>query len=147
MTMMPDFLYKSFSFIKISILKIFGTELNKFTIEISDKYFNLVSSGLLYEDAIARIMNEKYSNDKAKIKECQNFIYSKKQSIDLIFEQKYGKRGRFLIHLYKLIQKIYLDFRTKELDKKEEEIIIDSSIKLNKLFNFITLYMFSKYEK
>lgn len=131
--------------VRVLTLKLTGTKLEKQLLKTSDKYYKLLKKGLIHEDAIAQIIKSEYSGNIHDQEESKHFIYSKKQSIDKEFESKYGKKGRFMIHLFKLIQKIHLDKHTSKEKRNDSEHISLTSIKLNKKFNKVVIYMYSKY--
>jgi hypothetical protein len=132
--------------IRILALRLIGTKLEKLLIETAGKYYRLLNQGMVHEDAIAKIIKEEYPENKHEQEEAKHFIYSKKQPIDKEFESKYGKRGRFMSHIFKLIQKIHLDKNIKNENKFSAEFLSLTSIKLNRKFNKVVLYMFAKYQ-
>lgn len=144
--MMPNFIFKAVSSFKILFVKIFGSNLQKLLLKITDEYYSLLSDGLVHEDAIVRIIKTVYDDDKKKIEDCKYFVFGRKQTIDTIFDQKYGKRGRFLSNLFKLVQKVYLDTYLDDDRKSYEEELKNTMIELNKSFNKVVLYMFAKYD-
>jgi hypothetical protein len=131
---------------RIITLRLIGTKLDKKLIHIADKYYSLLHNGIIHEDVIAKIIKEEYPESKHDQEESKHFIYSKKQSIDKEFESKYGKRGRYMIHLFKLVQKIHLDKNVTNEKKNNSDYIALTSIKLNRKFNKVVLYMFAKYQ-
>ena len=143
--MIPDFVFNSVTYVKIIYYKLFGTNLQKLLIKISDEYYSLLADGAIHEDVINRIIKIEYGDDKKRIDDCTYFVYNRKQTIDTIFDSKYGKRGRFLSHLFKLVQKIHLDTNLNDNRKSYVSELNSSMISLNKHFNTIVLYMFSKY--
>lgn len=144
--MMPNIIFEAVGAVKILYLKLFGTKLQKLLIKISDEYYALLNDGIVHEDAIVRIMKAAYDEDKKLIEDCQYFVFNRKQTIDTIFDQKYGKKGRFLSNLFKLVQKVYLDLYLDDNRKSYEEELKNSLVELNKSFNKVVLYMFSKYD-
>lgn len=125
--------------------RIFGSELDKLLINISANYFSLISDGKLHEDAIYMILKEYYGVNKSDYEDSAYFIFRKHSAIDNIYSSKYGKSGRFMSNLFKLIQKVYLD---KFLGDKRESYAAEASkttVALNKKFNKVILYMYSKY--
>ena len=131
---------------RILVLRLMGTKLEKQLIKTAGKYYQLIQKGLVHEDAIAKIIKEEFPDNKHDQEELKHFIYSKKQSIDHEFDIKYGKKGRFITHLFKLIQKIHLDKNIKNEKKHDSDFIALTSIKLNRKFNKVVLYMFAKYQ-
>jgi hypothetical protein len=144
--MIPDFMFNMISFVKVSYTSIFGSKIQKLVVEITDTYYYQLSLGLVHEEAISRIMNDEYLGDKKKIDDCKYFVYSRKQSIDSIFDMKYGKRGRFMSNLFKLIQKIYLDTKLDDTRMSYDEELNNSMLEINKIFNRVVLYKFAKYD-
>jgi hypothetical protein len=144
--MMPNFVFKAISSVKIIFVKIFGSNLQKLLLKIADEYYSLLRDGFVHEEAIVRIMKVAYDDDKKKIEDCNYFVFGRKQTIDTIFDQKYGKRGRFLSHLFKLVQKVYLDKYLDDDRKSYEEELKNTMTELNKSFNKVVLYMFTKYD-
>lgn len=145
--MMPNIAFKALNTLSILFLRTFGSNLNKLLLRVSDEYYSLLSQGVLHDTAIVRIMKNVYIDDKKKIDDCNYFVFSRKQSIDSIYDQKYGKSGRFMSHLFKLIQKIYLDKYLDDNRLSYDEELNNSMVMLNKNFNKVVLYMFSKYDK
>ncbi len=144
--MMPDFVFNTLMTFRILLMRLFGSKLQKLLINISENYYQLLSDGMIHEDAIAGIMKEQYDGDKKQIEDCGYFVYSRKQTIDTVFLSRFGSRGRFMIHLFKLIQKIYLDkyqtdYRTNEIAEMNRTMAL-----LNKNFKKVVLYMFMKYD-
>lgn len=146
MSMMHDLVFKSVVFLRISSLKYLGSKLDKLLINISDKYYSQISNGVIHEDAIALIMNVYYTEKSKELEDCRYFVVNRKQSIDTIFDTKYGKSGRFMSHLFKLIQKIYLDKYLNDERESYEVELNKSMILLNKNFNKVVLYTYSKYD-
>jgi hypothetical protein len=131
---------------RILTLRLIGTKLEKQLIETAGKYYRLLHQGMVHEDAIANIIKEEYPENKHDQEEAKHFIYSKKQPIDKEFDSKYGKRGRFMSHLFKLVQKIHLDKNSDKMKMNNSEYLSLVSIKLNRKFNKVVLYMFAKYQ-
>lgn len=143
--MMPDFIFNTVSSLKISYLKLFGDKLVKLLISISDEYYSYISEGVIHEEALHKIMKQNYIDNPKALDDCKYFVFNRKQTIDSIYESKYGKSGRFMSHLFKLIQKIYLDKHLDDGKSSYETELTKSMTNLNKKFNNVVLYMFSKY--
>ncbi len=142
---MKKLLYNISINLKIFYIKSFGSKLDKTALLITELYYNYLSQNLLHEEAIYKILKDDYQYKKSEIEQCNRFIYSSKISADSILESKYGKRSRFLINLFKLILKIHSDIN-KITDKDNDNDDIQYSVnKLNKNFNKIVLYMYSKF--
>lgn len=134
-------------YLKLFILKIktFGKKIDKLLIEIADEYYSLIASNVLHEDAVYKILKSYYGNKKSDYEEAAYFVFKKISSVDSIYDNKYGKSGRFMSNLFKLAQKVYLDnFLDDKRDSYSDEIN-NSTIRLNKIFNKVILYMFSKH--
>lgn len=144
--MIPDFLFNFINTIRIVSIRIFGSKIKKLTVAIISRYYKLLYEGKIHEDIIAIIMKEYYLDDRPKIETCRYYIFSSKQTIDGIYDSKYGKSGRFMSQLFKLIQKIYLDNYVDDTRNSYIEEQNLTMIEINKIFNKVTLYMFAKYD-
>lgn len=144
--MIPDSVFRFTNFIRISYLKAFGNGLQKLLIEIADDYYRLLSEGFLHDEIVKNIIKDRYLENPKMIEDCMYFVFSRRQSIDSIFDRKYGKSGRFMSHLFKLIQKIYLDTNLDDNRLSYETEMNASTVKLNKSFNKVVLYYFDKYD-
>lgn len=143
--MMPDFIFNIAIGLKVQFIKIFGSDLQKILIRLSKKYLKLISEGILHDDAIIKIMKEEYPDDKQSFENCRYYVYNTKQNIDKIFTAKFGNRGRFMSHLFKLVQKVYIDKFLKR-DNSDINPSAKYMLELNKNFNKVVLYYFSKYD-
>jgi len=126
--------------------RIFGNELDKLLINVAAEYFSLITDNKIHEDAIYTILKEYYGPNKSDYDDASYFIFRKHSTIDNIYSSKYGKSGRFMSHLFKLVQKIYLD---KYLDDNRESYTAETTkttVALNKKFNKVMLYLHSKYQ-
>ncbi len=142
--MITDIFFNIANNLRIQAYKLFGGKLTKFCLNIAEQYYKLTGNGVVHEDAISQIIKLNYdSNDK--IENCRYFIYSKKTTIDSIFKSKYGKSGRFMSHLFKLIQRVYLDSIPDHDKRSFDEEVNTSTISLNKVFNKVVLFMYAKY--
>ncbi|GAB1372722.1 hypothetical protein MASR1M45_27850 [Candidatus Kapaibacterium sp.] len=142
--MITDIFFNIANNLRIQAYKLFGGKLTKFCLNIAEQYYKLTGNGVVHEDAISQIIKLNYdSNDK--IENCRYFIYSKKTTIDSIFNSKYGKSGRFMSHLFKLIQRVYLDSIPDHDKRSFDEEVNTSTISLNKVFNKVVLFMYAKY--
>jgi len=144
--MIPDSVFRFTNFIRISYLKAFGNGLQKLLIEIADDYYRLLSEGFLHDEIVKNIIKDRYLENPKMIEDCMYFVFSRRQSIDSIFDRKYGMSGRFMSHLFKLIQKIYLDTNLDDNRLSYETEMNTSTVKLNKSFNKVVLYYFDKYD-
>lgn len=143
--MMPDFIFQIVGKIKITYIKVFGSKLQKLLLSVTEKYYSYMTEGALHEEVIYRIVKEYYNDDKDASEECKYYVFKRKQSIDSIYDAKYGKSGRFMSHLFKLTQKIYLDKFLDNNKNSYDEELNKSMLILNKNFNKVVLYMFAKY--
>lgn len=141
---MKSTLYNIFSKIKIAKLKLSGDSLNKVMIDIVENYYYLQSEGRLHEECIRSIIDSNYE-EKDMMNDCSYFVFSKKGAIDKAFDIRYGKSGYMLAHLYKLIQKVYIDFHLKEKKRSYEEELSYLDNKMKKNFNFLVLHFHEKY--
>jgi hypothetical protein len=142
--MLPNFIFNVWLHIRLFWLRYFGTPLDKALIEISDRYYDLLSEGKIHEEIITAIIRENY--DKANRQaECRDFVFKKKFTVDNIFESKYGRSGRFMAHLFKLIQKIYLDRHFADSPDDFEKELRETNLRLNKSFRRVTLHMYAKH--
>ncbi|MBX3042451.1 MAG: hypothetical protein KIT33_06935 [Candidatus Kapabacteria bacterium] len=144
--MMPDFVFKIVSSYKISLIKLFGSKLNKLLLSVADEYYFYISKGVIHEEAITKIIKSRYIDDKKAIDDCRYFVFNRKQSIDSIYDAKYGKSGRFMSQLFKLVQKIYLDTGLDDKRRSYDEELNDSMLMLNKNFKKVVLYSHNKYD-
>ncbi|MCO5251836.1 MAG: hypothetical protein M9949_10505 [Candidatus Kapabacteria bacterium] len=134
-------------YLKLFILRIktFGKKIDKLLIEIADEYYYLISSDVLHEEAVYKILKSYYGEKKADYDEAAYFVFKKHSSVDSIYDSKYGKSGRFMSNLFKLVQKVYLDKFLDENRESYSDEINNSITKLNRIFNKVILYMYSKY--
>lgn len=142
--MITDIFFNIANILRIQAYKLLGGKLTKFCLNIAEQYYKLTGNGVVHEDAISQIIKLNYDS-KDKIESCRYFIYSKKTTIDSIFNNKYGKSGRFMSHLFKLIQRVYLDSIPDHDKRSFDEEVNTSTISLNKVFNKVVLFMYAKY--
>lgn len=140
---MKKFIYNIFSKFKIGVLKTRKSKLDDLMFATIDKYYNLQNQNKIHEEAIARIINDSELDEKQK-KFANDYIFRKKNDTDRTYNEKFGKKGKYMAELNKLNQILYfllnnIDFN----DENRKKIIIH---KINKNFNKITLYMFDKYQ-
>jgi hypothetical protein len=143
--MMRGIFYNLYLKLFIFRIKTFGKKIDKLLIEIADEYFSLIASNVLHEDAVYKILKSYYGDKKSDYDEAAYFVFKKQSTVDSLYDSKYGKSGRFMSNLFKLAQKVYLD---KFLDDKRDSYaneINNSTTRLNKIFNKVILYMYSKH--
>ncbi len=143
--MIKNVAYNIYLRVFIISTRIFGSGLDKLLINISADYFSLISEGKIHEGAIYMILKEYYGVNKPDYEDAASFIFRKHLQIDNIYSSKYGKSGRFMSHLFKLIQKVYLDKFLKDKRDSYDAEMSNSTVALEKKFNKVMLYMYSKY--
>ncbi len=126
-------------------IKTFGKKIDKLLIEIADEYYYLISSDVLHEEAVYKILKSYYGDKKSDYDEAAYFVFKKHSSVDSLYDNKYGKSGRFMSNLFKLAQKVYLDKFLDDNRASYSDEINNSMKRLNKIFNKVILYMYSKY--
>jgi hypothetical protein len=141
---MKSFLYNILSKSKITLLKTRKTELHALMFDIIDKYYNQLSQKKLHQDTIVFILKEFFHNE-SHIKEAKKFIFSSKNETDRSFEQKFGKKGKYMAELHKLIQIVY--YIKNDISPKNDIKTTKVRSKINQDFNKITLHFYDKYEK
>lgn len=129
--------------LKFLILKSTSGEI-KVLIEIAEKYFKLRSDGIIHEDAIAKIIKIEYSASQ-DISNTLNFVYKRKDFLDMTFEKQYGKKGLPMAHLLRLAQRIFADRYFDENLKNDKNALVDLAYKLKKHFNVVAMNMYEKY--
>ncbi|PKL86492.1 MAG: hypothetical protein CVV22_03195 [Ignavibacteriae bacterium HGW-Ignavibacteriae-1] len=143
--MMRGIFYSLYLKLFIFRIKSFGKKIDKLLIEIADEYYYLISSDVLHEEAVYKILKSYYGDKKADYDEAAYFVFKKHSSVDGIYDSKYGKSGRFMSNLFKLAQKVYLDKFLDDNRASYSDEINNSMKRLNKIFNKVILYMYSKY--
>lgn len=143
--MMRGFFYNLYLKLFILRLKSFGSKLDKLLIEISDEYYTLLSKDVLHEEAVYTILKNRYGYNKSNYEEPAYFIFRKHTTVDTIYDDKYGKKGRFMSNLFKLVQKIYLDKYLDDNRQSHSSEMHNSTMNLNRRFNKVMLYMYSKH--
>ncbi len=140
---MKSFLYNLLSRSKIALLKATKSELNVLMFDVIDEYFKYQSKKVLHQDAIASILKGCFSEND-KILTARKYVFSTKNDTDKNFEQKFGKRGKYMAELNKLIQIIF--FLKNDISPKNEVKSRKIRTQINKDFNKITLHMYEKYD-
>ena len=130
--------------LKIFYLRKFGGTLDKIAVDVADEYYYLMKNDNIHQDIIHKIIKQ-YIYDNGKIEEYNKFVYSSRLASDSLLEQKYGTRSKFILNLFKLIIKIYLESIPNDRKKPYNEELQLAIFQLNKNFNKIVLYMFKKH--
>ena len=130
--------------LRITYLRKFGGSLEKIAVDVSDEYYYLLKSNNIHQDIIHKIIKQ-YTTERNKIEDYNKFIYSSRLASDSLFEQKYGSKSKFILNLFKLILKIYLENIPDNVKKPYNEELQYAIFQLNKNFNKIILYMFKKH--
>lgn len=130
--------------LRITYLRKFGGNLDRIAVDVSDEYYYLLKLDNIHQDIIHKIIKQ-YVTEKSKIEDYNKFIYSSRLASDSLLEKKYGARSKFILNLFKLILKIYLESIPDEKKKPYNEELQFAIFQLNKNFNKIILYMFKKY--
>ncbi len=140
---MKKILYNIVQFCKINFLRYFGKNIDKLAINISDEYYYLLKNNNIHHDVISKIIKN-IKSENQDIEGYNKFIYSTKLVIDKQFLMKYGKSGNYLIELFKLILKVYMDNLPQHKEVNYTDELEKAIVGLNKNFNKIALYMFEK---
>lgn len=142
---MKSTLYSIILKLRIMFISAIGNKLDRILIRVSDIYYSSLQAGKIHEDIIASIIKKEYPGDKKIYDDCIKFIYSTKLPVDGILEHKYGRSSRFILHLFKLVLKIHLNSIPDNEKLPYNEELNTASVRLNKHFNKIILFMFEKY--
>lgn len=140
--MIKKILYNVLSKSKIAVLKTGKNELNNLMFDIIDSYYSLLANKKIHENAISIILKE-YMKSKESQDVSRKYIFSRKIDTDRQFEEKFGKKGRYMAELNKLIQIIY--FLDNEIKIDDDKSTLKIKQKINKDFNKISLHIFEKY--
>ena len=141
---LPDVIANAVIKLKYFFLKLTASQEIRTLIETSDQYFLLRSQQKLHEEALSTILNVAYPSKSEKDK-ALDFVYKRKDFLDMTFEKQYGKKGLPMAHLLRLSQRIFADKYLSPEKRSNTNIIRDVGYKMKKKFNLIVLNMFFKY--
>lgn len=140
---MKKFLYNILSKSKITFLQASKSELNTLMFDVIDKYYYMLSKKSIHQDAVVSVLKN-FFDDNEKIIKAKKYIFSKKNITDKNYEQRFGKKGKYMAELNKTIQIIY--FLNNDISPENQVKTEKIRRLINKDFNKITLYMYEKYD-
>lgn len=142
---MNNLIWKLSQQLKLTKIKLFGSDFEKLMVEVIDEYFYQTSEGKSHQEAIEIIITRQFDDSPQMQKDTILYVFSEIKNVDKFYNLKYGSKGMILSHLHKLTQKIYIAEQDEQPQNGLEGLVEMTEEIIKKRISDISLVKFDKY--